>query len=300
MSSKKTKYIFKQAFQSVFRNKMMSMASIGSVTAVLVILGYIMLLILNINNAALKAQEEFDEIAVFIIDEATDGEITQLGKDISKIKGVLAVVYKSKDEALDEQKMQWKDNAYLLEDLRRNPLPNSYIVQVKDVKYSDYVIQEINKSGFVESVRYHADAAKSLMSISDTLKKVGVFIISILILISIFIISNTVKMTVVFRRKEIELMQYIGASNGYVRGPFIIEGIVLGIIGSVIAISIIAFSYNYLTNYITGYFSILSGFSGYMMRLNIILKDISIIFVTIGVGIGTLGSLISLKKFLNA
>jgi len=279
---------------------MMSMASIGSVTAVLVILGYIMLLILNINNAALKAQEEFDEIAVFIIDEATDGEITQLGKDISKIKGVLAVVYKSKDEALDEQKMQWKDNAYLLEDLRRNPLPNSYIVQVKDVKYSDYVIQEINKSGFVESVRYHADAAKSLMSISDTLKKVGVFIISILILISIFIISNTVKMTVVFRRKEIELMQYIGASNGYVRGPFIIEGIVLGIIGSVIAISIIAFSYNYLTNYITGYFSILSGFSGYMMRLNIILKDISIIFVTIGVGIGTLGSLISLKKFLNA
>ena len=141
MSSKKTKYIFKQAFQSVFRNKMMSMASIGSVTAVLVILGYIMLLILNINNAAMKAQEEFDEIAVFIIDEATDGEIKQLGKDISKIKGVLAVVYKSKDEALEEQKMQWKDNAYLLEDLRRNPLPNSYIVQVEDVKYSDYVIQ---------------------------------------------------------------------------------------------------------------------------------------------------------------
>lgn len=300
MSSKKTKYIFKQAFQSVFRNKMMSMASIGSVTAVLVILGYIMLLILNINNAAMKAQEEFDEIAVFIIDEATDGEIKQLGKDISKIKGVLAVVYKSKDEALEEQKMQWKDNAYLLEDLRRNPLPNSYIVQVEDVKYSDYVIQEINKSGFVESVRYHADAAKSLMSISNTLKRVGVFIISILILISIFIISNTVKMTVVFRRKEIELMQYIGASNGYVRGPFIIEGIVLGIIGSVVAISIIAFSYNYLTNYITGYFSILSGFSGYMMRLNLILKDISIIFVTMGVGIGTLGSLISLKKFLNA
>ena len=138
------------------------------------------------------------------------------------------------------------------------------------------------------------------MSISNTLKRVGVFIISILILISIFIISNTVKMTVVFRRKEIELMQYIGASNGYVRGPFIIEGIVLGIIGSVVAISIIAFSYNYLTNYITGYFSILSGFSGYMMRLNLILKDISIIFVTMGVGIGTLGSLISLKKFLNA
>ena len=107
-------------------------------------------------------------------------------------------------------------------------------------------------------------------------------------------------MTVVFRRKEIELMQYIGASNGYVRGPFIIEGVVLGIIGSLIAISIIAFSYNSLLNYITGYLSVLAGFSGYMVRFNLIIKDISIIFVTIGVGIGTLGSLISLKKFLNA
>lgn len=300
MSSKKIKYIFKQAFQSVFRNKMMSMASIGSVTAVLVILGYIMLLILNINNAALKAQEEFDEIAVFIIDEATDTEIEQLGKDISKIKGVLSVVYKSKEQALEEQKLQWKEDSYLLDDLRRNPLPNSYIVQLEDVKFSDYVIQEINKSGFVENIRYHIEAAKSLMSIANTLKKLGVFIIGILILISIFIISNTVKMTVVFRRKEIELMQYIGASNGYVRGPFIIEGVVLGIIGSAVAISIIAFSYNYLTNYLIGYFSLLSGFSGYIMRLNLILKDVSIIFITIGVGIGTLGSLISLKKFLNA
>ena len=92
MSSKKTKYIFKQAFQSVFRNKLMSMASIGSVTAVLVILGYIMLLILNINNASLRAQEEFDEIAVYIIDEAKETEIEQLGKDISKVKGVLSVI----------------------------------------------------------------------------------------------------------------------------------------------------------------------------------------------------------------
>jgi cell division transport system permease protein len=279
---------------------MMSMASIGSVTAVLVILGYIMLLILNINNAALKAQEEFDEIAVFIIDEANDTEIEQLGKDISKIKGVLSVVYKSREQALEEQKLQWKEDSYLLDDLRRNPFPNSYIIQLEDVKFSDYVIQEINKSGYVENVRYHMEAAKSLMSIANTLKKLGIFIIGILILISIFIISNTVKMTVVHRRKEIELMQYIGASNGYVRGPFIIEGVVLGIVGSAVATAIIAFSYNYLTNYLTGYFSLLSGFSGYLMQLNIILKDVAIIFVTIGVGIGTLGSLISLKKFLNA
>lgn len=299
MSSKKTKYIFKHAFQSVFRNKIMSLASIGSVTAVLVILGYIMLLVLNINNVALKAKEEFDEIVVFIIDDANEREITQLGKDIEKINGVLSTVYKPKEEAFEEQKAQWEENAYLLEDLRKNPLPNSYIVQLTDVEYSDSVIKEIKESGFVESVRYYTEAAKSLMTISNTLKKVGVFVIAVLLLISIFLISNTVKMTVVFRRKEIELMQYIGASNGYVRGPFLIEGIVLGVVGSAVAIAIIAFSYRYLTNYLTEYF-LLSGFSTYIMKLDVILNDISIIFVTIGVGIGTLGSLISLKKFLNA
>ena len=300
MSSKKTKYILRQAFQSVFRNKMMGMASIGSVTAVLVILGYIMMLILNINNAALITKEEFDEIAVYIIEEATDEEIKQLGSDISKINGVLTEVYRPKETALEEEKMKWGDDAYLLEGLRRNPLPNTYVVQLKDVKYSDYVIQEIRKSGFVEDTRYYQEAVKSLISISDMLKRIGVVIIGILIFISIFIISNTIKITVVFRRKEIELMQYIGATNGYVRGPFIIEGIVLGIIGSAIAIGIIALSYNYFTGYLTQYFALLSGFSTYIVKFNLIFKDIAIIFVTIGVGIGTLGSLISLKKFLNA
>ncbi len=298
MSSKKAKYILRQTAQSMFRNKMMGMASIGSVTAVLIILGYIVLLVLNINNAAMVTKEEFDEIAVYVIEEATDQEIKQLGTDISKIDGVLTVVYQPKDIALEQEKVKWGDEAYLLEGLRKNPLPNTYIVQLKDVKYSDYVIQEIKKSGFVEDIRYYQDAVKSLVSISQMLKNVGTVIICILILISIFIISNTIKITVVFRRKEIELMQYIGATNGYVRGPFIIEGIVLGIIGSLIATGIIALSYNYFTGYLTEF--LLSGFSTYIVKFNVIFKDIAIIFVTIGVGIGTLGSLISLKKFLNA
>ncbi len=298
MSSKKAKYILRQTAQSMFRNKMMGMASIGSVTAVLIILGYIVLLVLNINNAAMVTKEEFDEIAVYVIEEATDQEIKQLGTDISKIDGILTVVYQPKDIALEQEKVKWGDEAYLLEGLRKNPLPNTYIVQLKDVKYSDYVIQEIKKSGFVEDIRYYQDAVKSLVSISQMLKNVGTVIIGILILISIFIISNTIKITVVFRRKEIELMQYIGATNGYVRGPFIIEGIVLGIIGSLIATGIIALSYNYFTGYLTEF--LLSGFSTYIVKFNVIFKDIAIIFVTIGVGIGTLGSLISLKKFLNA
>lgn len=121
-----------------------------------------------------------------------------------------------------------------------------------------------------------------------------------LLLISIFIISNTIKITVLNRHKEIELMQYIGATNGYVRGPFMIEGILLGLIGSLVAILIISLGYNYIINYLAGrYVALLSGISGYMVGVEMILNDLIIIFLTIGIGIGILGSLVSLKKFLS-
>lgn len=300
MKAKKIKYIFKQTFQSMWRNKMMGMASIGSVTAVLIILGYILMIVLNINNIAMVTKEEFDQIVVYLSDEATENDINELENKIKEIDGVMTVVFQSKETALEQMKDDWGDDAILLEGLRKNPLPNSYIIQVKDVSYSDLVIEKVKGFDKIESVRYYQEAIKSLISIADLVKKVGIIIIGILLLISIFIISNTVKITVVFRRKEIELMQYIGASNDYVRGPFLIEGIVLGIFGSLIAIGLIAFSYDYFTQYMTGYFALLSGFSNYIIDFSIIAKDISIIFVTIGVGIGILGSLISLKKFLNA
>lgn len=300
MNSKKIKYIFRQTGQSMLRNKMMGMASVGSVTAVLIILGYIVLMVLNINNVALVTKEEFDEIAVYLVEDASNEEIKKMGDEIKSINGVLSVVYQSKDDALELEKEKWGEDAYLLDGLRRNPLPNSYIVQLKDVKYSESVIEKIKDFSIVEDTRYYQDAVKSLVSISGVLQKVGTVIIGILILISIFIISNTIKITVVFRRKEIELMQYIGASNGYVRGPFIIEGIVLGTIGSLIAIGVIALSYNYFTGYMTGTFALLSGFTSYIVEFKAIFKDILIIFITLGIGIGSLGSLISLKKFLNA
>ncbi|QSX06133.1 ABC transporter permease [Sedimentibacter sp. zth1] len=300
MKAKKFKYIMRQTFQSIWRNKLMGIASIGSVTAVLIILGYILMIVLNVNNVAMVTKEEFDQIVVYIKDESTEDEIKKLGEELEKIDGVLTTVYKPKEEALEELKGEWGDEASLLEDLRRNPLPNSYIIQVKDVIYSDSVISKVKQLEGIESTRYYQEAVKSLISISNILKKIGVIVTLILILISIFIISNTVKITVVFRRKEIELMQYIGATNGYVRGPFLIEGIILGILGSLIAIGIIAFSYNYFTDYMTNYFALVSGFSNYIINFNMILKDIVIIFLTIGTGIGTLGSLISLKKFLNA
>lgn len=300
MNLKKTKYIFLQAFKSMWRNRMMGLASIGSVTAVLLILGFVLLIVLNINNVALVTKESFDEVAVYLNEDISEEQINELGEEFKQIDGVLSVAYQSKDYALNKMKEDWGDDAYLLDGLQQNPLPNTYVVQLKDVANSENVIDELENYEGVEEVKFYEDAVNSLIAIADFIKKMGTGIIAVLLLISIFIISNTIKITVMNRRKEIELMQYIGATNGYVRGPFMIEGILLGTIGSVAAIIILMLAYNNVFDYLTArYVALLSGMSGYMVGVDMILSDLTIIFFTIGIGIGILGSLFSLKKFLS-
>jgi len=279
---------------------MMGLASVGSVMAVLVILGFILLIVLNINNLAMMTKESFDEIAVYIDDNADKDLIKQMGKDFSQIDGVLSVGFQTKDYALQKMKNDWGDDASLLDGLKENPLPNAYIVRLTDVERSEVVIKQLKQHEGVEEVKFYKDAVNSLIAISNFVKKIGSALIIILLLISVFIISNTIKITVLNRRKEIELMQYIGATNGYVRGPFMIEGIILGLIGSFAAIVILMLGYNYFIEYLAGrYITLLSGLSGYIIGLDMIISDLTIIFLTIGVGIGILGSLISLKKFLS-
>ncbi len=300
MNLKKCNYIFRQAFKSMWRNRMMGLASIGSVTAVLIILGFILIVVLNINNVALVTKESFDEIAVYLNDDVEGSTIDEMGKSFKNIDGVMGVAFQTKDYALEQLKQDWGDDAFLLEGLRNNPLPNTYVVQLEDVSKAEEVIKQIGTYEGVEDVQYYKDAVNSLIKIADFVKSSGAAMIIILLLISVFIISNTIKITVLNRYKEIELMQYIGATNGYVRGPFMIEGVMLGLIGSIIAILVISLGYNYIINYLAGrYIVLLSGMSGYMVGVEMVLNDLTIIFLTIGIGIGILGSLISLKKFLS-
>ena len=300
MNLKKINYIFKQAFKSMWRNRMMGLASISSVTAVLIILGFVLIIVLNVNNVALVAKETFDEIAVYLYDDVDEKQIEELGKTFKNIDGVMGVAFQTREYALEKLKEDWGENAYLLEGIRNNSLPNTFIVQLKDVSNSEYVENQLRTFEGVEKVQYHKDAVNSLIRIADFVKKIGTGVILLLLLISVFIISNTIKITVLNRQKEIELMQYIGATNGYVRGPFMVEGIMLGFFGSIIAILLIILGYKYITNYLAIRFvAVLSGMSGYIVGVEMILNDLIIIFLTIGIGIGILGSLISLKKFLS-
>ena len=300
MNPKKISYIFRQAFKSMWRNRMMGFASIGSVSAVLIILGFVLILVLNVNNMALVAKETFDQIAVYIVEGTEEEQIKDMGKAFREIDGVMGVAYQTKDYALERVKEDWGEDAVYLQDLRNNPFPDTYIVQLSDVSKSDEVIAKLETFEGVDRVRYYQDAVNTLIKLSDFVRKFGAGIIIVLLLISVFIISNTIKITVLSRQREIELMQYIGATNGYVRGPFILEGIMLGVFGSVMAILLIMLGYNYIIDYLAGrYVALIVGMSGYLVGVEMVLNDLIIIFMTIGIGIGMLGSLVSLKKFLS-
>lgn len=298
MSFRIFKNVLKQGFQGMWRNRGMGIASVGSITAVLIILGMVLIMILSINNIVSETQSKFDEIQVFLEDDIKEKNIDTIGNKIKSSDGVKDVKFLTKDEAMKDMKEDWGEEGGLLEGLEdENPLPNSYIIQLKDIEYADAVVENIKGMKGIEEVKYYRDIIENLLSTANYIRITGVIIIIILMAVSVFIISNTIKITVTARKREVNIMKYVGATNGYIRGPFIIEGILLGLIGAILSILIVNYGYDYLFKIINEKLYVI--FTVYLVAPHALLKDISIMFIAIGVGIGTLGSLVSLKRFLN-
>lgn len=291
------KNIIKQGFQGMWRNKGMGLASVTSITAVLIILGLVFIMILSLNNIVMDTKDKFDEIEIFLSDEATDEQIEIITSRIEEQEGVYSVIFQSKDEALEKMKEDWGDEAYLLEGLETNPLPNSIVVKLKAIEYADKIAEKVKGLEGIEEIQYNQDIIEKLVLVANYVKTGGMLIVSILIFVSIFIISNTIKLTVTARRREISIMKYLGATNGYIKGPFIIEGVLFGLIGAMLSVVIVYYGYEYFFNAVNDRLYVL--FTIYLVPPKVLLKDLSTIFVAIGAGIGALGSLVSLKKFLN-
>ncbi len=292
------KNMIKQGFQGMWRNRGMSLASVGSITAVLIILGIVLIIVLSINNIVLETRHKFDEIQIFLEDDITETQIDNIGKQIENSDGVLSLSFQTKEEALETMKKDWGDRGYLLEGLEEeNPLPSSYVVKLDDIEHADNVVKKVENLKGVEEIKYYRDIINKLVKTTNYVRIGGIIIIGILLLISVFIISNTIKITVTARKREINIMKYVGATNGYIRGPFIIEGILLGIVGSIISVIIVNYGYQYFFKHISEKLYVL--FTLYLVPPSALVIDIIIIFTAIGIGIGILGSLVSLKRFLN-
>ncbi|WP_313756116.1 permease-like cell division protein FtsX [Tissierella sp.] len=291
------KNIVKQGFQGMWRNRGMGLASVGSISAVLIILGIVLILILSINNLVLEVKTKFDEIQVFLELDLEDKDIGIIEETIKSKEGVLSVVFRSKEQGLEIMKEEWEGDSYLLDGLEENPLQNSYIIQLEDIKYADSVVKEIKSIKGIEDVKYYKDIIDKLMIIANYIRVGGIVVIGVLVLVSVFIISNTVKITVASRRREINIMKYVGATNGYIRGPFIIEGVLFGLIGAALSIVVINYGYEYFFKSVSDKLYVL--LTVYLVSPALLVKDITIMFTAIGVGIGALGSILSLKRFLN-
>lgn len=292
------KNIIKQGFQGVWRNRGMGLASISSITAVLMILGVVIILILSLNNVALEIRTKFDEVQIFLNNDLETDEINYIEDSIKDIDGVLSATFLSKEQGLELMKEEFQEDSYLLEGLEEdNPLQNSYIIQLTDIKYADGVVEKLKLVDGIEDIKYYKDIIDKLMVVTNYVRLGGIIVIGVLVLVSIFIISNTIKLTVTARRREINIMKFVGATNGYIRGPFILEGIVFGLIGALLSILLLNYGYEYFFNSVNDKLYVL--FTVYLVAPSLLIKDITIIFTAIGVGIGALGSIISLKRFLN-
>lgn len=276
----------------------MGLASVSSITAVLMILGIVLILILSINNVVMDTKTKFDEIQVFLNEDFNDEDLNAIEDVVRNSEGIVSIMYQSKDQALEILKEDWKDDAYLLEGLESdNPLPNSYIIKLKDIQYANGIVNKVKDMDGVEKVTYYQGIIDKLLVFANYIRFGGLTVIGVLVFVSVFIISNTIKLTVTSRKREINIMKYVGATNNYIRGPFIIEGILFGLLGAVVSILIVYYGYGYLFESVNE--KLYSLFTFYLIEPKYIFSDIAIMFATIGVGIGALGSLVSLKRFLN-
>lgn len=290
-------FTLKEALKGLWRNRLMSIASITSVAATLIILGIIFALVVNINAISESAKDQFDTIQVFIEESADSDAIKVLSESVEAIKGVERVAFESKSDALDKMKESWKDNAYLLEGLEKNPLPSSLIVYLKDIYYAESVLEQVQHLDGIEDVKSYQGVVDKLLNITEFIRKSGMAVIFILIGISTFIIHNTIKLAVNARQKEITIMKHVGATNWFIRWPFLVEGMILGLLGACLSIGVIKFCYDYVYDMFTSEFYALA--TTYIIVPSSLIKDTVFLFVIIGVGIGSLGSIWSMRKHLK-
>lgn len=294
-------YQTKQGFKNIGRNKMFSIASIATMAACIFLFGIFFSIVTNFRYMVQKAEEGV-AITVFFDEEATDAQIKKIGDELKSQDGVLKVNFVSADEAWDSFKDEYFGDAKELADGFKddNPLSGSdnYEVYMSDVSKQKDVVSYAEKLDGVSKVNKSDVVAKILTSVNRLIYYVSIVLIGILLAVSIFLISNTVTMGITVRREEIAIMKYIGAKDGFVRAPFIIEGLVIGLIGAVIPLVILYFVYDKAVAYVMTKFSLLNNIIEFL-PVTTVYRTLLPVGLILGVGIGFIGSAFTIRKHLR-
>ena len=285
-------YLIKEGIKSVWNNRIMSIASVCVLTSCLILTGSAILLSMNVAQVV-ESVGDSNETTVYLNDNVSGVEAAYIGKDLQKIQNIDTVEFYSKEDAFKEYQDVLGDEIFDNLQGDDNPLPDAYHISMVDLSQYEQTVNEIMSIEGVNSVSNRSEVAKQLTNISNLVSTLSFWIVLALTIISLFIISNTIRMTMYSRRFEISIMKSVGATNGFVRIPFVVEGMTIGLISSVVGAVGLYFLYNLLMKIITDIIPFAS------IPIGSVIGLIAAGFVLAGIAIGAVGAFISVRKYLK-
>lgn len=287
-------YYIKETFTSLKRNSLMSIASISTVALSILVLGMFLTMVLNVNNLASHLENQV-QVTIYMDDSASQEQLKQMEKVLRSTEGIVKVIPRTKEEALGEFQKRLGEQQKLLAALGEdNPFPASFEIQVDQPERIPQLVAQVQQMPGVETAKFGQEVVERLFQLTRVLRLGGILLIILLAIATLFIISNTIRITVFARRREVNIMKYVGATDWFIRWPFLLEGMLMGFVGAVIASVILFQGYNAIQAKIYGtlaFFPMLPSWPtmGYL----------SAGLICVGTLIGALGSSISLRKFLD-
>ena len=295
MKGTSLKYLTHEGFRNVWVNRLKSLASVTVLMACLIIMGAGIMIYFNINNVVDKVQSQ-NVVMVYVADDASEDETTQIGTSLKGISNVESCEFVPKEVAFQEQIQSMGGDAALFEGFDEIPLPDAYKVTVKDLSQFENTVSQIKQINKVDSVRENSDLASKLLSLRHAVSIVSVGLVIMLFLVALFIISNTIRITMFSRKLEISIMKAVGATNWFIRWPFMIEGMILGTISGIVSLGVLWGLYAVAEKVFAQTLSLI-GFS--LVPFSEYWWQILLVFVAIGLFTGGFGSLVSMAKYLK-
>jgi cell division transport system permease protein len=298
MKIRTVKYVVKEGIKNAVRNKLMTIASICVVAATLLVFGIFYLVTANLQyNTDLMQQQP--EIQVYCSPELDDVMVAQIEQTIKNNQGVKSTETVTKKQAFEKLKDMLGENKSLLEGLDESFLSVSFIVKLSDPKAGSNVVKELEAINGVEKVTFPEETVQGISKLNGLIQFISILLIIVLLIVSTFIISNTIKLTVFARRKEINIMKFIGGTDWFIRWPFIVEGVIIGVVGALIAFLIIGFGYDTIQNKVDKDFANISFNMIKLLSVWSVAAQMLIGYIVVGAFVGVAGSALSIRKHLR-
>ncbi len=295
MKNRNIRYLTHEGIKNIGINRLMSVASVAVLMSCLVIIGFAILLFLNVDSL-LEYVESQNVVMAFCEADAPDNVVEGTKKALESIDNIALCEFVSKEEAFEMVSASFGDNAEILKNIDNSFLPDGFRLTISDMKLFDETVAKISSVDTVASIQQNSNLASTLEEIRQAISFISIGVIIVLFIVSMFIIANTVRITMFSRKLEISIMKAVGATNWFIRWPFLVEGIVIGLISSVVSFIVLALLYNVLTGPFTSIFGILGNSVVNFWEYAIV---IFAGFLSVSVITGGLGSLISMRKYLK-